>query len=275
MRLLRIANLWGGQSCPQPAFSRPGRLKGWLKPGGCSHAWLHHITLRIVAGLAILAVVAMGDSVVVPPPQALTIEQIVHEIDRHDQAMVGSLTGYTCLRRYALENRRFHKKAEISVRLTYSAPGHKKFEVLSEQGPSVIRQRVLKPMLEAEEEAGRDDIRPKTRVVSSNYDFKLIGMQDQQGRPAYLLEVTPKTRNKFLMRGRVWIDAKDFGIMRVEATPAQNPSMFIHNTRVVQESTLFSGDLWLPLFNHSNTDSFLFGHTEVTIDSWDYKITGD
>jgi hypothetical protein len=228
---------------------------------------------RTIAGLAILASVAMGERIETPP-QSLSLEQILHRMDEHDQAMSGWLTGYTCLRRYSLENRRFHKKAEISVRMTYSAPGHKTFEVLSEQGPSVIRQRVLRPMLEAEEEAGRDEIRPQTRVVMANYDFKLIGTDVQQGRAAYQLEVLPKTRNKFLIRGRVWVDAKDFGIIRVDATPAQNPSVFIHNTHVVQQSTRY-GEVWLPLFNHSNTDSFLFGHTEVTIDSWDYKITGD
>ena len=147
----------------------------------------------------------------------------------------------------------------------------KKFEVLSENGTSVLRQKVLRPMLEAEEEAGQDDVRPHTRIVAANYDFKLLGVQYQQGRRAYLLEVAPKTRNKFLIRGSVWVDAENFGIIRVEAVPAQNPSLFIHNTRVVQQSSRF-GDVWLPLFNHSNTDSFLFGHTEVTIDSWDYKI---
>jgi hypothetical protein len=225
---------------------------------------------RMIVGLALLASLAGGEKSEIPS-RPLSLEQILHQMDLHDQAMAGSLSGYTCLRRYALENHRFHKKAELSVRLTYTSPGHKKFEVLSEQGPSVLRQRVLHPMLEAEEEAGRDEVRPQTRIVAANYDFKLIGTAVQQNRQAYLLEVTPKTRNKFLVRGKVWVDAKDFGIIRVEAIPAQNPSVFIRNTRVIQQSTRF-GEVWLPQFNHSNTDSLLFGHTEVTIDSWDYKF---
>ena len=205
--------------------------------------------------------------------ESLSVEQVVARMDEHDRAMSASLAGYSCLRRYALENRRFHKKAELSVRLTYTAPGHKKFEVLSETGPATIRQRVLKPMLDAEEEAGRDDVRPQTRIVTDNYKFKLLGTEDQSGRPAYLLEVTPKTRNKFLIRGKVWIDAEDFGIVRVEGSPAQSPSVFVHNTHVIQQSARYGGRIWLPLFNHSGSDSFLFGHTDVTIDSWDYHIT--
>jgi hypothetical protein len=205
-------------------------------------------------------------------PGSLPLDKILRQMDEHDRAMSASLVRYTCLRRYALDNLRFHKKAEINVRMTYLAPGHKKFEVLSEKGPAVLRQKVLRPMLEAEEEAGRDDVRPRTRSVAANYDFKLLGVELLQGRRAYLLEVDPKTRNKFLVRGRVWVDAENFGIIRVEAAPAQNPSVFIRNTRVVQQSSRV-GDVWLPLFNHSNTDSFVFGHTELTIDSKDYEIT--
>jgi hypothetical protein len=84
--------------------------------------------------------------------------------------------------------------------------------------------------------------------------------------------VAPKSRNKSLIRGPIWIDSENFGIIRVDAIPAQNPPVFIHNTHIVQQSTRF-GDVWLPLFNHSNTDSFLFSRTEVTIDSWNYQIT--
>lgn len=224
-----------------------------------------------LSALAILVPRSQGASIATAP-QSSSLQQIVRQLDDRDEALARSLVRYTCIRRYTLENRRFHKTAEISVRLTCTGPGHKKFEVLSEGGSPLIRQRVLKPMLDAEEEAGRDDVRPLTRIVSANYDFKLIGSEVRQNRPAYLLEVTPKTRNKFLIRGRVWVDAQDFGIVRVEAAPAQNPSRLIHNVCVTQQSARF-GERWLPLSNHSSTDSLLFGHTEVTIESWDYQIT--
>lgn len=208
------------------------------------------------------------------PLDSLSLQQILGRMNEHDTALAASHVRYTCLRRYALQNRRFHKSAELNVRMSYAAPGRKKFEILSETGSDPIRQRVLKPMLDAEEEAGRDDVRPRTRITPANYDFKLLGTEVREGRPAYLLEVKPRIRNKFLIRGRVWVDARDFGIVRVEATPAQSPSVLIYNTRVVQQSKRF-GELWVPAYNHSNTDSLLFGHTEVIIESWDYRITQD
>lgn len=214
-------------------------------------------------------VVVLASETVAPP---LHLQDIIGKMEERDRANAESLLRYTCERRYSLENQRFHKKADIRVRMTYVYPGHKKFEILSEEGASVIRQRVLRPMLEAEEQASRDEIRPHTRIIQANYNFKLVGSEIKEERPTYVLDVIPKNRNRFLIRGRVWVDRENFGIVRVEAVPAQNPSIFIHNTHVVQQSTMFK-DLWLPTLNHSYTDSFFFGRTEVNIESVGYQIS--
>src|ERR1700680_2803316 len=173
---------------------------------------------------------------------------------------------------HLLDNCRFHTTAELTGRMTYCNPGRKKFEVLSERGPSIILQRVLRRMLEAEAEASRDDVREHARITPLKYEFKLLGVEIEQGRPSYTLKVTPKAPDKFSIRGRIWVDSEDFAIVRVEAAPARNPSWLIRNTHVVQQYERL-GLVWLLLFNHSETDSFLFGRTEVTIDSWNYEIT--
>jgi hypothetical protein len=126
-------------------------------------------------------------------------------------------------------------------------------------------------MLEAEEEASRDGIRETTYIWQRNYDFRLVGTEVREGRPAYVLEINPKTVSKFLIRGRIWVDCEEFAIVRVEGAPALKPSAFIHNIHVVQQY-MKVGPAWLPLYNHSMSDSFLFGHTDVAIDSSDYHI---
>jgi hypothetical protein len=160
----------------------------------------------------------------------------------------------------------------LKVRMSCSSSGHKTFEVVFENGLSVIRKKVLRRMLEAEEEASRDDIRTQTQIAPQNYNFRLLGSEIQQGRLAYVLEATPKTISKFLLRGRIWVDGADFAIVRVEATPALKPSALIHNIKVVQQYEKV-GAMWLPLYNRSMSDSFFFGHTDVTIDSSDYQVT--
>jgi len=205
-------------------------------------------------------------------PRPLTLPEVVKQMEERGGARSASLAYYTCLRRYMLSNRRFHQTAELRARMTYSSSGHKTFEVLSEQGLSIIRRKVLRRMLEAEEEASRGEMLAHTQITPLNYDFQFLGSEMQQGRLAYVLEATPKSLSKFSLRGRIWVDCEDFAIVRVEATPALKPSALIHNIHVVQQYVKV-GPVWLPLYNRSMSDSFFFGHTDVTIDSSDFQVT--
>jgi hypothetical protein len=42
----------------------------------------------------------------------------------------------------------------------------------------------------------------------------------------YVLRVSPKSRSKYVYRGKVWVDGTDFAVRRIEAEPAQNPSFW-------------------------------------------------
>ena len=85
-----------------------------------------------------------GDQILQP----LSIAQVLGQMRERDRLRSVSLAQYQCVRHYALHNERFNKRAEMTVRMTYLSPGRKTFEVLSEGGSSVIRQRVLRRMLE-------------------------------------------------------------------------------------------------------------------------------
>jgi hypothetical protein len=206
-----------------------------------------------------------------PVPQSLSLAQVLGHMDEQNKVRAASLAQYQCLRHYALYNERFNKRAEMTVRMTYLCPGRKTFEVLSEAGPKIIRQRVLRRMLEAEEEASRDDLRLSNQMTSENYNFTLLRIELQQGRPSFMLSVAPKRTDKFLIRGTVWVDTADYSIVRVEGTPMVNPSRFIRNTAIVYKFGKI-GRFWFPETNSSATDSFLFGRTTVTIDYSSYEV---
>ncbi len=219
----------------------------------------------------LLSLAAAPASTESSPASSLPLNRILDRMEQLDGARRADLSSYTCLRHYRLQNRRFHVSAELTARLTYHAPGQKTFEVLSGKGPAVIRKKVLERMIQAEEESSQDRLRPWTLINRSNYSFTLLGRQALDGRPAYLLDATPSRRNRFLIRGRVWVDAADFAVVRVEVQPAENPSVLIRDTHAIQQYERVDG-FWLPQFNHANSDSLLFGRTEVVIDSSDYRI---
>ncbi len=191
-----------------------------------------------------------------------------------DRRVTPELRNYTSVRQYSLENLRFGNTAGITVQMSYRYPGHKEFRVLSEHGSGAIRTRVLRRMLDSELEAARDDLRDATQITPRNYSFRLIGVEELEGRKSFVLEATPKAKNSYLFRGKVWVDAEEYAIARIEGTPIQNPSFLIRRTSFVHRYGKF-GPFWLAISNHSETDALVFGRTEVTIEYSDYRINQD
>jgi hypothetical protein len=85
------------------------------------------------------------------PPPALSPDQVIQQLEQMDRSRTPALQNYTVMRRYRVENKRFHKRAEIVVRVTYSSPGTKKFEVISESGSGTVRRLALRRLIQAGE----------------------------------------------------------------------------------------------------------------------------
>jgi hypothetical protein len=107
--------------------------------------------MRLRVATLLLPGILFSSALASEASRPLTVQEVIKQMDERGRTRSASLAHYTCLRHYLLKNRRFHQTAELRVRMTYSSSGHKTFEVLSEQGLSIIRRKVLRRMLEAEE----------------------------------------------------------------------------------------------------------------------------
>jgi hypothetical protein len=161
------------------------------------------------------------------------------------------------------------KKAQAQLDLQ---PGAKIFEVLSEGGSGVIRKSVLHKLIKTELEASQPDLRRATRIAAENYSFTLVGMGEQDSRRCYILQAVPKVATKYLLAGRLWVDAEDFAITRIEGSPAVKPSIWIRKTTFVHTYRKVGG-FWLPASNSSESDVRIYGRTIVKVEYGDYKIT--
>ena len=223
-------------------------------------------------GLAIcLPICSLGQNAPASIPAPLKLDEILTKMAAREEARLANLEFYTSIRQYKLENIRFGATAGLEVRMRYKRPGVKTFELLSGSGSSVLRSRVLERMIKAELEAAQPSIHGSTQITPDNYRFKLAGMEDRNGRPCYLLEAVPIVATKFLFRGKVCVDAEEFAVARIEASPALNPSFWIRKTVFVHEYRKF-GPHWLPVLNRSDTQARLFGRTAVSLAYNDYKI---
>jgi negative regulator of sigma E activity len=203
----------------------------------------------------------------------LSIDQIVDRLQQANHRRTADLKRYSATRNYRLEYHGLGSvSAEMVVEAQYDAPATKRFRVVSEQGSKLIRNKVFKRLLEAEQEAADPATQRKTALSSENYEFRLLGEEALDGRQCYVVDVAPRTSNKFLYRGKVWIDAQDFAVVQIDARPAVNPSFWIRHTAIHHKYTKL-GEFWLPLQNRTISNMKLGGAATLTIDYGQYAIS--
>jgi len=139
-----------------------------------------------------------------PVPSAEDVVAKMIQFDAHRQSQ---LTGYTATRRYVAVNKK--RRAEMLVRVEGASDGAKQFTILSVEGSGSIRKHVFQKLLSEETEASRRGTRNSTRLTPANYDFQIVGQETLETGPAYVLEVSPRTPNKYLINGKIWVDAND------------------------------------------------------------------
>ena len=201
----------------------------------------------------------------------LTAAQVVERMVAMNRARTEALRSYTATCVYHVENDNHDTSADLVVKIAYLWPNRKETTIISSTGSTMLRDHVLNRLREGELEALREENHRRTEMNSENYDFALAGYERARPHNFYVLEVVPKIRNKFLFQGRIWVDAQDFGITRMEGVPAKNPSWW---TTHVDVSNNYSkvGDFWLPARIESVAQVRMFGRSVLTIVYKDYKL---
>jgi hypothetical protein len=222
----------------------------------------------MIATFGLLLLAAVNSTTAQP-----TATDVIQRMTQADSRRNNAYCGYTGMRRYTLQNKHFKKRAEALVRVVCTGTGVKSFQVLSETGSRLIGDRAIRRMIEAEAEASQTGEHEQNRILPKNYDFQLLGTEVADGRLNYVLEILPKTSYRFLVRGRIWVDAEEYAITRVEGSPAKNPSFWIRDVQIVLRYSQ-TGPFWLPLRNESSANARILGKTELTIDYFDYVVNG-
>ena len=239
------------------------------------------LRVNVATSVSVTAILAVSSLYVVAsdkeapssnPP--LPLDQVVANLVRRNQERAQSLQSAVATRVYHLQYRGFpgDRDAYMTVRAVYSSPTTKDFDVLSEDGSKFLRDRVFKKLLEDEKEAASGETHARMLLNRSNYDFSLVRYEADTGQ--YVLQVTPKTKAKYLYRGQVWVDGTDFAVTRIVAEPAQSPSFWTKRSEFCHEYVKVQG-FWLPARNQSVSYIRLGGRATLTIEYKDYHLNGN
>jgi hypothetical protein len=205
---------------------------------------------------------------------SLPLERIVGNIEERNAQRATALGGFEAKRVYRMQYRGLpsDRDAEMVVNVTYRAPNAKEFSIVSQKGSKFIIDHIFKKLLEGEREAATDENRRQTALSTDNYDFSLAGYEAAPEGGRYVLDLLPKTKNRFLYRGKIWVDARDFAVVRMEGEPAKNPSFWIKKTKIAHQYVKVD-NFWLPAENHTESLIRLGGQATLSIEYRDYRIT--
>ncbi|HWH56956.1 MAG TPA: hypothetical protein VN682_04945 [Terriglobales bacterium] len=203
----------------------------------------------------------------------LKTAEIVNALVKRNEERAEALHSYAGTRIYQVKYRGFPsgRDAEMVIDVKYQSPATKEFTIRSAAGSSIILDKVFNKLLEAEKEQSSPEAQARAALNNDNYKFTQVGYQETPFRLMYVLAVEPRRKDKFLYQGRIWIDAQDFAVVRLEARPAKNPSLWTRSSLIEQMYTKV-GRFWLPLRNHSVSAIRLGGTAELTIEYKDYRI---
>jgi hypothetical protein len=221
----------------------------------------------------LLAVVGLAATATATPGQSPTGDQILANLVSHTELRNAKLQKYSAVRIYAVKDVNGTVKASKTVRMDFVAPETKKFEAISEEGSVIVRSLVLDRLMETESTAAGGRDRHDSSITPANYDFRLLGQEDVGGYHCYVVEAIPKREDKYLFRGKVWIDSTDFAIVRIAGHPEKRISFWVTRADFVRQFEKV-GDFWLPSRDETFVDVRLYGKKVLSIEHHIDSVNG-
>jgi hypothetical protein len=180
---------------------------------------------------------------------------------------------YSGFQEYRLHNLRFDKEAVVLAQVSYRPIEGKRFTVLERRGCPKLAE-IIEKVLASEADASRPVKLRDHEIGPSNYVAALRGLETRAGRSCYVVELIPKRKSKYLIKGIAWIDRDSYDLVRLEGATAASVSMWVGSPNIQQDFSEFGG-LWLPIHTLAVSASLLLGTSELEIRYMDYIVELD
>jgi hypothetical protein len=208
-----------------------------------------------------------------PPTPGMTGDAIFSELLQHNDMRSAGLRQYSAVRAYEVTNPSGKLYARQIVRIDYRAPSTKTFATTFEEGSGLVRRMVFKRLIESETDTAAGKEHHDSSITPANYSFELLGEEQAGLYYCFVIQATPKRQDKYLFEGRIWIDVRDFAMVKIAGHPAKRPSFWIERADFVRQYQKI-GKFWLPLKDETAVHVRLKGIKILTIDHGEYAVNG-
>lgn len=218
-----------------------------------------------------------SNNVVTAPVEPLSPDinetRLFTELLAHNAVRNAALAGYTENRTYEVTDISGKVHARESGQMEYQAPDKKTFATTSESGSVIVRRLALNPLIASEIDAASGKQHHDSAITPENYTLELLGEQQVGPYRCFLVQATPKRTDKYLFEGKVWIDTRDFAVVRITGHPAKRVSFWVERVNFVREYQKIDG-FWLPQKDETHVQIRMYGQKVLTIDHQNYIVSG-
>lgn len=200
-------------------------------------------------------------------------DEILFRVENENTRRHKLMKEYSGSREYTLQNLRFGKQAEVVVLMNYRQFEGERYTVLTRSGSDRLGG-IIDMVLASEVGASLPSENARHEVTSVNYRVRLLGTEVAAGRICYVLDLTPRIKNRFLIVGKAWVDAGSYAVVRIEGQFAASLSILVGAPHISEEFVELQG-FWLPAHVRSVASSFLLGPTELDIVFSNYQFDRD
>jgi hypothetical protein len=193
--------------------------------------WIFSRRAVQVSGLLFLSLataVEYGSAQTGNPTPAL--ETIIARMAQARNENQSRFRAYVVTRDYTLSDTEKDKtRAQVVADVSFVPPNSKKYAIQQTSGLG-LGEFIVRRMLASEAEISKDY--SSTDLSPDNYDFRFLREEKASGQRCYLLELVPRRKDKHLLRGNIWVDAKTYLIHRSEGEPAKTLSWWLQDVRI-------------------------------------------
>ncbi|MGD0156522.1 MAG: hypothetical protein ABSB50_10505 [Terracidiphilus sp.] len=131
--------------------------------------------------------------------------------------------------------------SEVMAQIDFVPPTTETYKITQSKGNS-WGEKIIRQLLASETESARKAHGPE--VSRAYYDFVFLREQDFDGVPEYVLAIFPKRKDKYLLRGQIWVNKNTFRIRQIQGVPAESPSFWLTDLHITLQYAEVGG-LWV------------------------------
>jgi hypothetical protein len=133
--------------------------------------------------------------------------------------------------------------SDVTTQIIFTPPDVKTFKIADAQG-SATGKKIVSAILEQEVASAKED--HQRDISRANYIFVFLHEQNFGVVPEYVLHIIPKRKDKGLLLGDIWVDAKTYRVRQIIGVPLKTPSFWVKDLHITVQFAEMN-QMWLPV----------------------------